>query len=200
MPGLTTLGGMQSPQPVVLDGKHVRLEPLSTQHVDDLFAAAQYDEVWTWLPLRRPVTPADMAEQVEQALTDPDRLAFAVVVDGLACGTTSYFDIDLSVGGLEIGGTWYTPRLWATDVNPECKLLLLGHAFDDLGVERVYLKTDRLNTRSQAAIRKLGTTYDGTLRHHRRRPDGTVRDSAYFSLLASEWPAARQGLLARLER
>ncbi|MCW2726931.1 MAG: hypothetical protein JWN35_3852 [Frankiales bacterium] len=190
---------MQSPQPVVLQGKHVRLEPLVAQHVDDLFEAGQYDEVWSWLPTRRPVAPADMAEQVEQALADPDRLPFAVVVDGRACGTTSYFDIDLSVGGLEIGGTWYTPRVWATNVNPECKLLLLGHAFDDLGAERVYLKTDGLNTRSQAAIRKLGAAYDGTLRRHRRRPDGTFRDSAYFSMLASEWPAARDGLLARLE-
>jgi RimJ/RimL family protein N-acetyltransferase len=184
---------------VVLQGKHVRLEPLVAQHVDDLFEAGQYDEVWSWLPTRRPLAPADMAQQVEQALADPDRLPFAVVVDGRACGTTSYFDIDLSVGGLEIGGTWYTPRVWATNVNPECKLLLLGHAFDDLGAERVYLKTDGLNTRSQAAIRKLGAAYDGTLRRHRRRPDGTFRDSAYFSMLASEWPAARDGLLARLE-
>jgi RimJ/RimL family protein N-acetyltransferase len=191
---------VQFPQPVVLQGKHVRLEPLGPQHVDDLFEAGQYDDVWTWLGPGRPTALSDVAALVEEALADSDRLAFAVVVDARACGSTSYLDIDLSVGGIEIGWTWYTPRLWATDVNPECKLLLLGHAFDDLGVERVYLKTDRLNTRSQAAIRKLGTTYDGTLRHHRRRPDGTVRDSAYFSLLASEWPAARQGLLARLER
>ncbi len=125
-------------------------------------------------------------------------LAFAVVVDGRAQGSTSYLDVDLSVGGVEIGWTWYARPLWATTVNPACKLLLLTHAFEVLGAERVTLKTDGLNTRSQSAIRRLGATYDGTLRHHRRRPDGSVRDTAYFSILRSEWPGVREGLLARL--
>jgi RimJ/RimL family protein N-acetyltransferase len=189
---------MKPPVPTTLVGEHVRLEPLGPEHVDDLFEAGQYDEVWTWLPVSRPQVREDMLRQVDDALADPDRLPFAVIVDEKAVGTTSYADVDLSVGGLEIGFTWYTPRLWATTINPECKLLLLGHAFDDLGAGRVLLKTDALNTRSQAAIRKLGASYDGTLRHHRRRPDGTIRDSAYFSLLATEWPAARAALRARI--
>jgi RimJ/RimL family protein N-acetyltransferase len=189
---------MKPPVPTTLVGEHVRLEPLGPEHVDDLFEAGQYDEVWTWLPASRPRVRDDMLRQVDDALADPDRLPFAVIVDEQAVGTTSYADVDLSVGGLEIGFTWYTPRLWATTINPECKLLLLGHAFDDLGAGRVLLKTDALNTRSQAAIRKLGASYDGTLRHHRRRPDGTIRDSAYFSLLATEWPAARAALQARI--
>jgi RimJ/RimL family protein N-acetyltransferase len=189
---------MKPPVPTTLVGEHVRLEPLGPEHVDDLFEAGQYDEVWTWLPASRPQVRDDMLRQVEDALADPDRLPFAVIVDEQAVGSTSYADVDLSVVGLEIGFTWYTPRLWATTVNPECKLLLLGHAFDDLGAGRVLLKTDALNTRSQAAIRKLGASYDGTLRHHRRRPDGTIRDSAFFSLLATEWPAARAALQARI--
>jgi RimJ/RimL family protein N-acetyltransferase len=189
---------VKEPVPTTLVGERVRLEPLGHAHVDDLFEAGQYDEVWTWLPVPRPLVRADMLAQIDHALADPDRLPFAVIVDGRAVGSTSYADVDLSVGGLEIGFTWYTPRLWATTVNPECKLLLLGHAFDDLGAGRVLLKTDALNTRSQAAIRKLGASYDGTLRHHRRRPDGTIRDSAFFSLLETEWPAARAALQARI--
>jgi RimJ/RimL family protein N-acetyltransferase len=189
---------MKQPVPTTLVGKHVRLVPLGREHVDDLFEAGQYDEVWTWLPAPRPQVREDTLRHIEEALASTDRIPFAVIVDRRAVGTTSYADIDLSVGGLEIGYTWYTPSLWATSVNPECKLLLLGHAFDDLGAERVLLKTDALNTRSQAAIRKLGASYDGTLRHARRRPDGTIRDSAYFSLLATEWPAAREALQARI--
>jgi RimJ/RimL family protein N-acetyltransferase len=192
--------GMKVPEPTTLVGAHVRLVPLGPEHAEDLFEAGSHDEVWTWLSWHRPRTVADMAEQVDQSLADPQRLPFAVIIDGRAVGTTSYGEIDLTVGGLEIGWTWYTPSVWATTVNPECKLLLLAHAFDDLGAGRVHLKTDGLNTRSQAAIRKLGAKYDGTLRHHRLRADGSVRDSAYFSVLASEWPEVRQGLLARLER
>ncbi len=189
---------MRAPEPTPLVGKHVRLVPLLLEHAEELFEAGQYDEVWTWLGWRRPRVLADMAGQIEQALNDPARLPFAVIKDGRAIGTTSYGDIDLAVGGIEIGWTWYTPSVWATAVNPECKLLLLGHAFDDLGAGRVFLKTDGLNTRSQAAIRKLGAQYDGTLRHHRLWADGSVRDSAYFSILASEWPTVRRSLELRV--
>jgi RimJ/RimL family protein N-acetyltransferase len=189
---------VRTPGPVTLKGTLVTLVPLAAEHVDDLLQAGSYDEVWTWLSTPRPRSREDMARWVADALADGTRVPFAVVVDGRAQGSTSLLDIDLSVGGLEIGWTWYTPALWATAVNPESKRLLLGHCFDDLGAERVFLKTDNRNTRSQAAIRKLGAAYDGTLRHHRRRSDGTVRDSVYFSLLASEWPSVRARLDARI--
>jgi N-acetyltransferase len=189
---------VRAPRPVTLRGKDVSLVPLSLEHVADLAEAASYDEIWTWTGPGRMDTAAAVAAYVEDALADPDRFPFAVMVDGRAQGSTSYGDIDLSVQGIEIGWTWYTPALWATTVNPACKLLLLTHAFDELGAQRVFLKTDSRNTRSQAAIRKLGAAYDGTLRHHRRRADGTVRDSAYFSILAAEWPTVRDGLNARL--
>lgn len=189
---------MKWPDPTTLVGRHVQLVPLEPEHVDDLHAAAAYDEIWVWTGPASMRTREDVAAFVEDAVADPARLAFAVIVDGRACGSTSYGDIDLSVGGIEIGWTWYTPRLWASSVNPECKLLLLGHAFDELGAARVTLKTDGNNLRSQAAIRKLGATYDGTLRHHRLRGDGSVRDSAYFSVLFAEWPTVRDGLLARV--
>ena len=189
---------MQTPEPVVLTGEHVTLAPLSRDHVDDLFTAGSYDDVWTWLSTPRPRSRDAMAAWVEDALADATRIAFSVVVDGRAQGSTSLLDIDLSVGGVEIGWTWYTPALWATPVNPESKLLLLGHCFDGLGAARVFLKTDNRNTRSQAAIRKLGASYDGTLRHHRLRSDGSVRDSVYFSILSAEWPVVRAGLQARV--
>jgi RimJ/RimL family protein N-acetyltransferase len=190
---------MIAPQPTTLAGRHVTLAPLGREHVDALHAAGQHDEVWTWLPWPRPGSVEDMARQVEHALSDDDRVPFVVLVGDRVVGTTSYMDIDLTVGGLEIGGTWYTPDVWAGPVNPEAKLLLLGHAFDDLEAQRVLFKTDALNARSRAAISKLGAAYDGTLRHHRLRSDGSVRDSAYFSVLASEWPAVRAGLRARLD-
>jgi RimJ/RimL family protein N-acetyltransferase len=189
---------VRTPEPTSLRSRHVSLVPLSLDHVADLVRAAAYDEIWTWTgPARMDSTDAVTA-YVEDAVADPERLPFAVVVDGRAEGSTSYGDIDLAVGGIEIGWTWYAPALWGTAVNPACKLLLLAHAFDDLGAQRVFLKTDGLNTRSRAAIGKLGASYDGTLRHHRRRADGTVRDSAYFSILATEWAGVRDGLEARL--
>ncbi len=189
---------MRTPDGVPLTGSGVHLEPLGPQHVDDLYATTGNDpDAWAWLRAD-PRTHDDMADVVRTAVADPGRTAYAVVVDGRAQGSSSYLDVDLSVGGLEVGWTWYARSVWGTRVNPACKLLLLGHAFDDLGAQRVTLKTDSRNLRSQAALRKLGCSYDGTLRHHRLRTDGTVRDSAYFSLLASEWPAVRAGLLVRL--
>jgi RimJ/RimL family protein N-acetyltransferase len=185
---------MRPPEAVELAHGRVRLEPWGPQHDAGLLEAAQDDEVWRWLPARRPVTHDDLRATREQHPGMP----WAVVVDDTPAGSTSYLDVDCEVGGLEIGWTWYRRDLWATEVNPTCKLLLLGHAFDDLGAGRVTLKTDALNTRSQSAIRRLGCRYDGTLRHHRLRPDGSVRDTAYFSMLAPEWPDARRQLLARV--
>ena len=191
---------MRAPEPTTLVGEHVRLVPLGMEHVDDLVTAAAYDEIWAWTGSGQMTTAAGVRAHVEDSLADPARLPFAVLVEGRAIGSTSYGDIDLSVGGIEIGWTWYTPVAWSTAVNPECKLLLLGHAFDDLGAGRVFLKTDGNNARSQAAIRRLGARYDGTLRHHRLRADGSVRDSAYFSILATEWPQVQASLLGRLGR
>jgi N-acetyltransferase len=117
---------------------------------------------------------------------------------GTVVGTTSLGDWDLVNERTHIGWTAYGPRWWATAVNAECKLLLLGHAFDDCGFGRVKLQTDLINTRSQAAIAKLGATREGVLRRHVLRADGSWRDSVVFSILVEEWPSVRDGLLARL--
>lgn len=170
------------------------LEPWEPRHDEGLLAAAQDDEVWRWLSVARPTS----VEEVSRLRETHPGLPWVVVVDGVPAGSTSYLDVDTEVGGLEVGWTWYRRDLWAGDVNPTCKLLLLGHAFQELGARRVTLKTDALNSRSRAAILKLGCRYDGTLRHHRLRADGSVRDSAFYSMLAAEWPAARAALEARL--
>ena len=189
---------MRTPEPVVLTRGDVRLEPLSLEHVPDLLDAGSDPVVWRWLSVPAPADLAAMTSLVEQTLADTSRQAWAVVVGARAVGSTSYLDIDLEVEGLEIGWTWYSPAVWRSAVNPTCKRLLLGHAFDELGAQRVLFKTDALNERSRGAIGRLGARYDGTLRHHRLRADGSVRDSAYFSVLATEWPAVRDGLEARL--
>jgi N-acetyltransferase len=127
-------------------------------------------------------------------------MPFAVVrqTDRECLGSSSYLDIALDHKRVEIGATWYHPSVWATSVNPDAKLLLLTHAFDTLGCNRVSLVTDGLNHRSQSAIAKLGATREGVLRSHMVVHDGRIRDTVVFSIVRSEWPAVRERLLSRL--
>src|SRR6185312_3709601 len=117
---------------------------------------------------------------------------------GTVVGSSTYLDVSVTDARLEIGSTAYTPAVWGSAVNPETKLLLLGHAFESLGAGRVQLKTDVRNHRSQQAIARLGARYEGTLRRYQRRADGTVRDTVLFSITAEEWPDVEAGLRARL--
>ncbi|GAA3156027.1 GNAT family protein [Planomonospora alba] len=188
------------PSPVILDGAAVRLEPLAPGHVPALFAAGGGDEeVWRWLPAAAPRTEAELAAIARDLIGDDRHLPFAVILKetGRAVGWTTYIDTPGFDHSVEIGWTWYGRAVWRTAVNTECKILLIDHAFGRLGLNRVQLKTDCLNTRSQAAIRRIGGTWEGTLRRHRRRPDGTWRDTVYFGILDEEWPACRARLLAR---
>ncbi|MFJ4901509.1 GNAT family N-acetyltransferase [Streptomyces sp. NPDC088727] len=192
------------PLPVTLTGRHVRLEPLSPDHLDDLFAAGGDEEVWRWQGGPAPRTREELGEKLTALLAAARRgvyVPFAVVhrESGRAVGWTTYMDIDVADERLEIGSTWYGRAYWRTAVNTDTKLLLLTHAFEELGMGRVQLKTDHLNERSQAAIARLGARREGVLRRHRRRHDGSWRDTVYFSLLADEWPEARARLRARLE-
>ncbi|WUS97855.1 GNAT family N-acetyltransferase [Streptomyces sp. NBC_00708] len=190
-----------SPLPVTLTGRHVRVEPLAPAHLDDLFAAGgNDDDVWRWLGTPTPRTPQELEAELTALLADPSYLPFAVVdlASGRAVGWTTYMDVDVKNERLEIGWTWYGRAYWRTAVNTETKLLLLTHAFEELGMGRVQLKTDHLNERSQEAIARLGARREGVLRRHRRRPDGSWRDTVYFSLLAQEWPEAKGRLEARI--
>jgi RimJ/RimL family protein N-acetyltransferase len=119
---------------------------------------------------------------------------------GTVVGTSSLGDADLVNERAHLGWTAYGPRWWGGVVNAECKLLLLGHAFDDCGFGRVKLQTDLRNERSQAAIEGLGATREGVLRRHMRRADGTFRDTVVFSILRDEWPAVAEALRARIAR
>ncbi|MFD0329538.1 GNAT family N-acetyltransferase [Streptacidiphilus monticola] len=180
----------------------MRLEPLTLDHVPGLHAALGADEeVFRWLgPVPR--TEQELRDLAAGLLADPGYVAFAVVLQqsGQPVGWTTFLDMAPQDERLEIGWTWYARAHWRSAVNTEAKLLLLTHAFEDLGMGRVQLKTDHLNTRSQQAIARLGATREGVLRRHRRRADGSWRDSVYFSLLAEEWPAAKARLTERLER
>jgi len=188
--------------PIVLDGSRVRLEPIRSEHAGGLWLAATASEIWTWMSddlsdrqiLERWLDQAVAEERVGTAYVFAviDKTSHSVV------GSTRYLDIQPREQGVEIGWTWYTPKVWSTTVNPETKLLLLRHAFEDWGAIRVALKTDDRNVRSQAAIRKLGAQYEGTLRNHRIRSDGSIRHTIMFSIISDEWPAVRNRLMQRI--
>ncbi|MFK0292619.1 GNAT family N-acetyltransferase [Streptomyces sp. NPDC090442] len=182
-----------------LTGRIARLTPLSVDHAEALFPSASHPEVWRWMPRPRPESLPQMRAMLDRMLTDPTRRCFAVqrLTDGAVIGSTSLYELDLAQGRAEIGATWFDRSCWGGPYNAESKLLLFGHAFDDLGLTRVALRTDNLNERSQNALSRLGLTYEGTLRSHMVRQDGTRRDSLYYSLLADEWPTVRDRLLTR---
>lgn len=191
------------PRPVTLEGRHARLEPLELCHADELLAAAQHDELWLYMPIPRPRTRAELVRWIEEALAlqrKGEQLPFAVVerAGGRAIGSMRYLDIRRAHRGLEIGWTWITPAFQRSAINTECKRLLLGHAFEELGCLRVQLKTDGRNLRSQAAIERLGAVKEGVLRQHMLLHDGYVRDSVMYSITAGEWPAVKQRLEAKL--
>jgi len=181
-----------------LSGRHVRLEPIGEQHVASLFDAAQDDDVWKWLPAQRPRTPGAIRQALLNAGDTKIPFAQVEVASGRAVGVTMYLDVRPADGGVEIGGTWIGKPWWRTSINTEAKLLMLGHAFERCGANRVQLKTDSLNARSQQAIARLGAVREGVLRHHMLRRDGTFRDTVMFSVLAGEWPAVREHLRDRL--
>ncbi len=193
------------PQPILLAGRHVRLEPLAPAHAAGLFAAAT-PEVFRHLiiPTFRAVADAEkfVAEALAAQATGAE-VAFATVrqCDGRVVGTTRYLDIRRPHRGLEIGWTWITPEAQRTAVNTEAKYLMLRQAFEGWGALRVQLKTDANNAKSRAAILRIGASFEGIIRKQMLRPhDGYQRDSAMFSIIESEWPAAKAGLEAMLNR
>lgn len=188
--------------PLTLEGRHVRLEPLAPGHVPALWRAGRFPEIWTWMPWCIGCE-SDVRELVERSLAAQRAgLALPFVqawrATGEVFGSTSYLAIDVPNLRLEIGATWLSPAFQRTAANTEAKLLLLGHAFESLGCRRVEFKTDSMNARSRAAIARLGAVQEGVFRAHMVRPDGSRRDSVYFSILREEWPAVRERLLARL--
>ncbi|GMU00274.1 GNAT family protein [Corallococcus caeni] len=189
--------------PVTLEGRTVRLEPMTPEHVPALAAVCEPDIFAHFSRVLR--TEADVADYVAAALkataAGTERpFVIREQAGGAVVGTTRYLDISREYRTLEIGSTWLARRVWRSRVNTECKYLLLTHAFESLGVMRVQLKTDRRNVRSRAAIERLGATFEGILRNHMLVRGGVVRDSAYYGFIDAEWPGVKarlEGLLAR---
>ena len=192
-----------APGGVALVGSTVRLDPAAPDDADGLFAALDHDEVWAagyaGGPAARPASPDEWVSRIASAAAD-GRAMYVVrlLAGGTVVGTTSLGDVDLTNERVHLGWTAYDPAVWSTAVNPECKLLLLTHAFEDCGFGRVKIQTDLINQRSQAAIAKLGAVREGVLRRHMRRADGSWRDTVVFSVVADEWPDVKARLAARL--
>jgi RimJ/RimL family protein N-acetyltransferase len=194
-----------------LVGERVRLDVLTESDVDELYPLLADPEVYAhgYVMHRRPTSTQDSrALATGLFLGRPGRTTYAIRLardgqlgsGGTLVGTSSLMDADLTNERIHIGATLYGSRWWGTAVNPEAKLLLLTHCFDECGYGRVKIQTDALNTRSQVAIAKLGAQREGVLRRHMRREDGTFRDTVVFSILADEWPGVRSELQARLVR
>ena len=191
-------------EPVTLDGRHVRIEPLAHEHADGVRAAAADGELWRLWYTSVPA-PDRTTEWIDIALDMRTRLgAMPFVVRekpvGDIVGATRYFNVDAAHRRLEIGHTWYAKRVQRSAVNTECKLLLLTHAFEALGCIAVEFRTHFFNFASREAIARLGAKQDGILRNHAIMPDGTLRDTVVFSIIAPEWPAVKRHLRFRLER
>jgi len=194
-----------TPRPVTLEGRFVRLAPLDLAHVHDLFVAGRDASIWQYMPVPPAKTENDTRAWVDAAVeaTRTGReIVFAIVHrgSGRAIGSTRYQDIHAAHRCLEIGWTWIDAAYQRTAINAECKLLLLGHAFESLGAVRVQLKTDTRNMQSQQAIEQLGAHREGVLRKHRVCWDGHIRDTAMYSIVADEWSAVCARLLERLPK
>jgi RimJ/RimL family protein N-acetyltransferase len=188
--------------PVVLEGLHVRLEPLSLAHHAGLCEVGLDAELLRWTEAYEP-TPEGLRAYIEAALrmqAEGIALPFAVIsrAVGRPIGSTRYGNIDRAHRRLEIGWTWYARPWQRTAVNTETKYLLLRHAFETLGCIRVEFKTDALNDRSRRALLRIGAKEEGLLRRHMRLPSGRIRDTVYYSIIDEEWPVVQRRLQALL--
>ena len=189
--------------PVTLRGRHAALEPLGVGHVDALVEAARDGELWKLWYTSVP-TPEKMAENIAFRLDWQARGGMqAFVVRDLSCdrivGATSYCNMVEAHKRVEIGYTWYAGSVQRSAVNTQCKLLLLTHAFEQLGCMGVEFRTHWINQQSRRAIERLGAKLDGVLRNHQIQPDGSLRDTCVYSIVAHEWPAIRNHLNFKLD-
>jgi RimJ/RimL family protein N-acetyltransferase len=186
-------------KPVTLQGKHVRLEPMTEAHVPGLAQIGIGQSFWDFMLYGNIQTEADMRNWVLDILSRAEKgtdLPFVAIhlASGRVAGATRYLNIMPKDRGLEIGGTWYGTDFQRTPVNTECKYLLLSHAFETLNCIRVQLKTDKRNERSQKAIERLGAKKEGILRNHMILPDGRFRDSVFYSILDTDWADVKKNL------
>jgi RimJ/RimL family protein N-acetyltransferase len=185
----------------VLEGRIVRLEPLSPEHEQGLWLASRDPRTWQWLSIVQPASREEWSAFMEQALAaaaESTELPLVTVRDGEVVGSTRFLALRPEHGSVEIGWTWLHPSAWGTGANVEAKLLQLGHAFEAWGCRRVEFKTDALNERSRRALEALGATFEGIHRKHMLVRSGENRDSAWYSVTDDEWPNVRAHLGTRL--
>lgn len=193
------------PQPVLLEGRHVRLEPLARRHLPGLLEAARDPGIFQFFLTPPLGNEGEMTRWVDQILkgqaagTDVGWVTVRCS-DGRMVGATTFLDIRRPNRGLEIGNTWLAPEAQRTALNTEAKYLQLRHAFEDLGAWRVQLKTDERNARSRAAIERIDAKFEGILSKYQVRYDGFVRNTAMFAIVAEDWPAVKARLEAKLNR
>jgi RimJ/RimL family protein N-acetyltransferase len=188
----------------VLEGRVVRLEPLARRHEQGLFEAAQDERIWRWMPYDASASPETFHAWLEDALAASEsgtEAAFATVDAGTGepAGSTRYLALRPDHKVLEIGWTWLAPAYWQTGANVEAKMLMLEHAFEDLGCLRVEFKTDSRNERSRTALAALPARFEGIFRKHMLVRGGQRRDSAYYSIIDDEWPEVRENLMRRID-
>ncbi len=191
-------------EPVTLEGRIVRLEPLELRHVPALAEVGLEPAIWQWT-LARPRSEADLREWAEATIRNRDagtELPFVTLdaTTGRPVGSSRYLNIVSEHRRLEIGWTWVAPPWQRTGANREAKLLMLTHAFETLGCRRVEFKTDSLNEPSRRALLGIGTTFEGIFRNHMVMPDGRMRHSAYYSVIDDEWPGVKAALERSLDR
>jgi len=183
-------------KPVTLAGELVRLEPLQQEHAQGLYNRGRAASDWNYMPRPCFIDMADTRQWIDEALAAPSQLPFAIVETGKnrVIGSTRYLNIRREHRSLEIGWTWLGEEWQRTGINTEMKLLLLTHAFDQLGCVRVEFKTDARNLRSQRALERIGAQREGVMRNHMIVQGNFVRDSVYFSVIDSDWPQVRERL------
>lgn len=182
--------------PLVLTGKHVRLEPMTEAHIPGLAEIGVGHSFWQYMLYGEMNTEADMRDWVKEILGRTADVPFVAIhlASGRVAGATRYLNIMPHDRGLEIGGTWYGPEFQRSAVNTECKYLLMSHAFEELGAIRVQLKTDSRNEPSQKAIERIGAKKEGVLRNHMILQGGYFRHSVFYSVLDTEWPEVKKNL------
>ena len=192
---------MPWPEPVTLVGPHARLEPLSHAHLDGLTEAVKDGELWKLWYTAIP-KPEDMGKEIDRRLGLQAKglmLPFTVFdANGQIAGMSTYMNVDAANRRVEIGSTWYAKRVQRSALNTQCKLLLLTHAFEELDCIAVEFRTHFFNHQSRRGIERLGAKQDGILRNHQITPNGTLRDTVVFSIIASEWPTAKAHLTYQL--
>ena len=192
---------MPWPDPVTLRSEHARLEPLSHNHLEGLVEAVKDGELFKLWYTSVP-KPEDMSKEIDRRLglqKAGSMLPFTVFdAAGKIAGMSTYMNIDAANRRVEIGSTWYAKRVQRTPLNTECKLLLLGHAFEAIDCIAVEFRTHFFNHQSRRGIERLGAKQDGILRNHQIAPNGTLRDTVVFSIIASEWPTAKAHLTFQL--